>query len=319
LRINTGLVFWGVALITAGAVALAIQAGAIDGAAARELWRFWPVALIVIGVSVIAARTPLALLTTALAGLVVGGLGGTLVSGFPEGISFGCEGEPAESVSQEGSFGSTGEVVLDLDCGTLDVAMAPGAGWTLDARHAPDAAPGVEAGNGSLHVESEGAAVFGFTEARQSWEVGLPTEPTLDLEVEANAATSALALEEGTFSRLAIDANAGEVTLGLAGASVDELQIDANAGSLSVSVDEGTALAGAVSMNAGSLELCAAEGVNLAITIADANVTFSHNLEDSGLTLDGDTWRSGAGAAAVSLDIEGNAASFTLNPEEGCS
>ena len=29
MRINTGLIFWGVALITAGVVALAIQAGAL--------------------------------------------------------------------------------------------------------------------------------------------------------------------------------------------------------------------------------------------------------------------------------------------------
>ena len=48
MRINRGLVFWGVALITAGAVALAIQSGVIAGESARDLWRFWPVVLIVI-------------------------------------------------------------------------------------------------------------------------------------------------------------------------------------------------------------------------------------------------------------------------------
>src|SRR5687768_8513016 len=78
VNINRGLVFWGVALITAGVVALAIQSGAIDGENARQLWRLWPVALIAIGVAVIAARTPFALAATLAAGMIVGGMAGTL-------------------------------------------------------------------------------------------------------------------------------------------------------------------------------------------------------------------------------------------------
>ena len=318
MRVNSGLIFWGVALITAGAVALAIQAGAVDGAQARELWRFWPVALIVIGLAVIAARTPLALVATIAAGLVVGGLGGTLVSGFPEGISLGCEGDPEETLTEEGTFPGSAEVALDLDCGRVDVSTAAGSGWMLEARHASDAAPDVEVEDGALRVESEGAAVFGFAEARQAWNLTLPTEPTIEMEIDANAATSTLDLADATFSRLAIDANAGELTMALAGASVSQLEVDANAGSMTIELDDGTELSGTISMNAGSLELCAPEGVGLAITIADANVTFSHNLDELGLTSDGDTWRSGDDPT-VTLDVEGNAASFTLNPEGGCA
>ncbi len=325
MRVNTGLIFWGVAFITAGVVALAIQAGAVDGAAARELWRFWPVALILIGLSVIAARTPFSVVATALAALAVGGLGGTLVSGFPDGFSFGCDGDPEETLSEEGEFGGTAEVVLDLDCGRLNVTTAPGSRWTLQARHAADAAPEVEVEDGSLHVESEGAAVFGFTEARQAWELTLPTDPTIEMEIDANAATSTLDLADATFSRLAIDANAGEVTMALAGASVSQLEVDANAGSISIQIDDGTELSGSVSMNAGSLALCLRSasaqpgGVGLAITLTDTNVTFSHNLDEAGLTQDGDTWRAGEGDAAITLEVSGNAASLTLNPEDGCS
>jgi hypothetical protein len=49
MQVNRGLVFWGVALVTAGTVALLIQSGTIADESARELWRFWPVALIVSG------------------------------------------------------------------------------------------------------------------------------------------------------------------------------------------------------------------------------------------------------------------------------
>jgi len=320
VQINRGLVFWGVALITAGAVALAIQAGVIDGEDARELWRFWPVVLIVIGLAVIAARTPLALVATLAAGVVVGGLGGTLVSGWPDGLSLGCGGEPEEIVSDSGSFDGSASVVLDFNCGDLEVTTADGTDWEVDARHAGGASPRIDADGGSLHVAAEDAGgVFGFSERRQAWDVSLPAGVDLSLEVDANAASSGLDLEDGRFTQLTIDANAGEVNLRLPGAEVDDFVLDANAGSVSIDTDDATTLTGSVEINAGSLELCVPDGAGVAITIEDDNITFSHTLDERGLTRSGDTWRSGDGGTAVDLSIDGNAASFTLNPEDGCS
>jgi hypothetical protein len=92
-----------------------------------------------------------------------------------------------------------------------------------------------------------------------------------------------------------------------------------NAGSVDLTADADTALSGSIDMNAGSLDLCIPDGVAFAITIEEGNITFSHNLDESGLARSGDTWRSGTGDAAITLDVEGNAASFNLNPEGGCS
>ena len=55
---------------------------------------------------------------------------------------------------------------------------------------------------------------------------------------------------------------------------------------------------------------------------SDANISFSHNLDESGLQRAGDTWSTPGYAGAdeqVHIDLDGNAASFTLNPEGGCS
>jgi hypothetical protein len=319
VHINRGLVFWGVALITAGAVALAIQAGVIDGATARQLWRYWPVVLIVIGLAIIAARTPFAIVATLIAGLALGGLAGTLVAGFPEGLDVGCGGETTHSTGDSGSFSRTATVELDLNCGDLAVATASGSGWDVDARYAGDAQPQISSDDGSLHVQVDDGQIFGFTDSRQDWRVTLPTDVDLSLSVDANAASSDLALDDASLTELSVDANAGSAVIGLEGASVDEMTIDANAGSVSMTGDDRTSLSGSVSMNAGSFELCIPEGVDVAITVADENITFSHNLEDSGLTRQGDTWRSGTEGAAISLDVSGNAASFTLNPDGGCS
>lgn len=318
MQINRGLVFWGVALITAGAVALGIQSGAIDGDGARELWRFWPVVLIVIGLAVIAARTPLAMVATLAAGLVVGGMAGTLVSGWPDGMSIGCGGEPTERLSESGTFAEVASVELDFNCGDLGISTASGTDWTVDARHASGSEPQIESSDSSLRVTAEGGGpVFG--DSRQAWDVVLPTNVELDLSLDANAASSDLALDGASLTRLHIDANAGEIRIALPGASVEDFSLDANAGSISIATDASTTLTGSVEMNAGSLELCVPDFVAVAITIEDDNITFGHNLDESGLTRAGNTWHSGDGAAAVTLVVNGNAASFSLNPDGGCS
>jgi len=320
VHVNRGLVFWGVALITAGAVALALQAGWIDGAVLRDLWRFWPIALILIGLAIIAARTPFALVATVVAAIVLGGFAGSLFAGFPNGFEVGCGGTPGSTATESGSFsGDSGDVALDLNCGELRVTTASGADWDVDARYAGDATPDIISDGGSLRVSAEEVSVFGFTDARQEWDVVLPTDVDLNLAVSGNAAESDLALDDGSLGQLNVDANAGSVAIELPGASVDDLSVDANAGSISLTADGDTTVTGSVSMNAGSFDLCVPEGTDVAITISEENITFSHNLDESGLSRDGDTWSSGSGDAAITLDVSGNAASFTFNPDGGCS
>lgn len=318
MHVNRGLVFWGVALITAGGVALAIQSGAIDDATAREAWRFWPVVLIVIGLAVLAARTPFALAVTVAAGLAVGGMAGSFAAGWPDGISVGCGGEPDSATNAEGDLDSGASVKLDFNCGELAVGLQDGNAWTLDARHASGEEPTVEADADSLSIRAPRGGV-GFANARQEWGLTLPGAEGLDLEIDANAASSTLDLADGSLGRLSLDANAGDVKLWLDGATLDRADVSANAGSLSVTVDSDTTLDASFGMNAGSLELCAADGTNIEITVSDTNITFSHNLDDSGLSRSGDTWRSGNGTPDVRISVEGNAASFTYNPDGGCA
>lgn len=321
MHVNRGLVFWGVALVTAGAVALAIQSDLVAADAARDAWRLWPIVLIVIGLAIVSARTPVALVATLAAGIVSGGLAGTLVAGWPDGLSIGCGGETDEQITADGSFaGSAAEVVLDFNCGELEVATSGGSDWMVGARHASGAEPTITSDDGALHVRAkDGPGFVGFADGRQAWEVTLPTSVEMALEIEANAASSRLSLDRADLSELSLDANAGDLELGLGGATVGELRINANAGSIRLTVDGDSAVTGSVEMNAGSLELCADPDVAIAITIDDDNVTFSHDLDASGLSRQGDTWGTGDGAADVTLEVEGNAASFTHNPDGGCS
>lgn len=318
MNVNRGLVFWGVAFITGGLTALAIQSGIISAELAQQAWRYWPVVLIVIGIAIIAARTTFALLATLLAAVVVGGFAGSFVGGFPDGFDFGCGGETTNERNAEGAFGASATVELELNCGDLAVAMRDGSTWSVDARYAGDSEPTISSGDDSLRVASEGAT-FPFGNSRQDWSVTLPRGAALNLDVETNAGAGTLDLSGADFSSLDAEMNAGSLEIDLSGASVTELAVGANAGSISITADAAATITGSMEVNAGSIELCVPADAAIAITIGTDNITFGHNLDDGDLVRNGETWSSGTGPATISLAVEGNAASFTLNPEDGCS
>lgn len=319
MRINRGLLFWGLALITAGVTALAIQQGYIDRDLVTGAWRLWPLILIVIGLSIILARTPFAAVGTILAALLLGFGAGALVSVGP---SVSCGGDlPTDLRAQDGSFsGSSATITLDFNCGRLDVATTDGSDWEARTGATGDRDSQLSSTASSLTIRSpEGG--WSWDQGRQRWEVDLGTDVTYDLDVNANAADANLDLTGGSFSNLSINPNAIGLKVVLDAASVDDFGLSMNAGSAKFQTDAETDLRGSIDMNAGSVEFCTAPGAAARFTV-EANITFSHNLDDSGFNRSGDTWTSDGFDGAdrfVDITLHGNAASFTLNPQGGCS
>ena len=90
-----------------------------------------------------------------------------------------------------------------------------------------------------------------------------------------------------------------------------------NAGRARVSLGAGSTQ-GLLAANAGAIDLCVPGNAALVLRVPD-QLTFAHNLERRGLTRDGDTWRrAGTGGDTIDLSINGNAASFALDPDGGC-
>lgn len=316
MTVNRRLVFWGLALVSGGVVALAAQLGYVDRNALAGAWRLWPLVLVAIGLSIILARTGLALVGTIAAALVIGFAGGAFIAVGPGNVACGGS-EPAPLTNARGTFNAPAEVNLQFDCGTLNVGMTDGNAWTV-ASGSGDAQPRIEPDASSLTVSSQPNQWWGA--GRQHWIVTLPTAKSHGLQVEANAADTSLNLSGGRFGRLAIHPNAGSLRLDLGGARVDQLDFALNAGSASIIVGPGSRLAGSLHVNAGSIELCTDGDVFLGLTVKE-NITFSTNLDSSGLSRVGDTWTNSSriGPQDVELTIEGNAGSFTLNPEGGCA
>jgi hypothetical protein len=321
MDVNRGLLFWGLALVTAGIVALAVQQGYLDRGALADAWRLWPLILIALGASIIVARTPFAILGTVLAALVIGVAGGALLTVGPGVVSCGGDEPPATDLaSHDGSFPTgAAEVDLDFSCGSLTLGMADGTEWSASVGRTRGEPAEVESDDESLLIHNPGGSLFDA--GRQRWDVTLGSEPVYDLDISVNGGAAAVDLGGGTFTLIDLNPNGGSVTVDLSETAVDDFELDLNAGSTSVTVDDTTDLAGSFSVNAGSIELCTSPDVALRVTF-DANLAFTHNLEGSGLNPTGETWSSDGFELAehkIDLQLEGNAGTFTLNPAGGCA
>jgi hypothetical protein len=316
MHINRGLLFWGVALITAGVVALGASQGLIDTGILAEAWRLWPLILIAIGLSIALSRTSFAWLGSIAAALVVGAAGGVLIAVGP-GVA-GCSGEAGNPKTSSGAFaGPTATVELELTCGSLDVGMTDGSGWRADTRVEGSRQPALDSDAGRLSIRS-GERGLPFDNDRQDWTVQLGHDLAYDFTATVNAADSTIGASAGRFDRMQLTANAGSTQLDVSGASVPDFEAQLNAGSLVVEADQDTDLSGRIGANAGSVDLCAPAAVGLQITVQNS-VAFSHNLDDSGLVQSGDTFTSNNFADAahtIVLTVQGNAASFNLNPDD---
>ena len=320
MRINRGLLFWGVALITAGSVALAASQGWFDVSILGGAWRLWPLVLIAIGVSIVLARTSFAWLGTLAAGLIVGLAGGALIAGGP---TFGnCNGTAGTPQASTGTFaGQQVSVDLQLNCGTLALSIADGSGWRADTAVEGSVLPSLSNSPSSLQIHSGDHGGL-FDRERQAWTLQLGREVAYDFSATLNAADSTIDGGGGSFESMHLTTNAGTTNLELAGAQVADMQLQLNAGTANISLDSTSDLAGQLHANAGSINLCAAGDVALQISVT-SSVAFSNNLEDSGLQQQGaDTWVTANFAQAAHktvLQVQGNAATFTLDPEEGCA
>jgi hypothetical protein len=322
MHINRGLLFWGVALITAGVVALAASQHWFDTSILAGAWRLWPLVLIAIGLSIVLSRTPFAWLGALGAGVVVGIAGGALISsGAP---AFGsCNGTTGAPEVSTGTFtGSQAEVDLVLNCGTLNASMADGSGWRAEtAVENGGNQPSRSGGPSSLEIRSADR-VFPFDQKQQRWTIQLGRDVTYDFSATLNAGDSRIDGSDGSFGGLNLQTNAGSVDVLLGGAKVSDLGLQLNAGSANIVADAESDLAGSLQANAGSINLCVPDDAGLQITVK-SSVAFSHNLAQRGLDEQGDdVWVSAgflSAAHKIVLAVEGNAASFNLNPEEGCA
>jgi LiaF transmembrane domain len=316
---------WGVFLIVLGAIPLAVTLGWISSSALSDAWRFWPFLLIGAGVGLILARTAFA----ALGGVIVAATFGLMLGGLlAGGMSFtipacGSSGDLQQVADRSGTFGTTATVALDLDCGKLQVNAVDGSGWQVTASATSDRpAPQIVSTADRLSVrpaETSDAFFSFFKGGAQAWQVDLPRATSIVLGATINAGEATIAPGGGTLTSVGLTLNAGSTLLDVETVRVGRLSATLNAGSLQI-VLPASGTIGSITANAGSVKLCAPAGVGLSLTMSGGFAS-SNDFSEAGLVQQGETWVSpdyASATATVDLHLTGNAASFSLNPREGC-
>jgi hypothetical protein len=311
------LLFWGLFLIPLGGVPLLVRAGVLDANLVADAWRLWPLLLVALGLTLILGRTRAGVLGTIVAALALGSVaGGALASSTPWIGNVGGCGATASATDQHtersGTFAGPATVGLEMDCGTLDVSMRPGNDWHLLADHRGDP-PRIDQTVDTLDVRSPN----GFGNRRQEWQIELSSDQTKILRLTANAGSGTLKLAGATLDTLKADLNAGDLRFDATDARISQADLSVNAGRMRIRT--GTDFHGSLSANAGQIEVCAPPDASLRIRVQE-QLTFAHNLDDRGLSRSNDVWtRSGTSTGGlVDIDVQGNAANLTLDPDGGC-
>jgi hypothetical protein len=316
MRIRRGPLFWALLLIPLGAIPLLARAGFIDTAAFVDAWRLWPLILVGVGLAIVLGNRRAGLAATVTLALVLGLVGGgVLASGVPWVGNLGScvsTSAPTDRLTKAGALEAAASVDLELDCGQLSVTTATGSAWSLSADYLGTEPIVTATGSGLRIATPDQTATH-----RQNWSLELPAAPLRDLSIRANAAAVTLDLEGAALEHLRADVNAGDLRIDAGDARINRLDIAMNAGRARITIADG-ATVGSLAANAGAIELCVPTGAGLVLRVTD-QLTFGHNLEGRGLVRDGDTWtRTAAGGESIDLTINGNAASFTLDPDGGC-
>jgi hypothetical protein len=314
MRIRRGLLFAGLFFIPVGVMTLLVRAGTISAASLADVWRFWPLVLIGIGIALLLGRSRAASVGIAIAALVLGILVGSAIASNGDWIATfsqcGSTTADSERIDRNGAFTASATIDLKLRCGTATLTTGPGDAWGLQARY-DGAPPTVDEAPDRLQVQvPDGSGV-----RRNDWTITAPTGRFTVLRVASNAATGSFTLAGATLQGVTVQANAGDILVDGADATIGDIDVDINAGRARVTLAGTTE--GRLQVNAGAIDLCVPSDANLTFDVAD-QLTFVTNLADRGLQQNGTTWtRSGSGGS-VTLRIDGNAASFTLDPDGGC-
>ena len=321
MHLNRGLFSWGVFLIVAGFIPLALRAGWLSASQIAGWWNLWPLVLIGIGVGLVLTRTQFEVIGSVLVagtfGLMLGAVLAIGIAGFPGGVC-GNEVGQTEYEAQSGSFDGPADVDIEFNCGELEVTGAESTTWTFAGSGDSEIAPDIEADGSSLQILGAERSFVPFSKGER-WNVTLPEGAPLGIRVQLNAGDATVQPGAAELSDVDIQVNFGAIVAALGDVTaLDSLEVQTNAGSAAVTLPNDS-VTGRLQVNAGSLEVC---------TPADAGVRIqtggglgSNNFSDAGLVQDGDTWESpGYGEAAVQIDLEAeaNLGNIALNPEDGC-
>lgn len=327
MSVDRRLVNLGIFLLILGAIPLAVGQGWLARDTVSHALDLWPLILIGAGIGLILRRTPLHFAGGLLVAATFGVMLGALLSGGLNLGSLDCgNGSTAAGpavLQANGAFsGTSTSVVLHANCASLSVAPAPGTSWGVRVTGSASARPMLDQAGDRLEVRSPDRSAASLFQSGWDtrWDVTLGTAVPYALDVSLDAGDATIDLAGARVDTLTAQGNAvGTSRLLLHDATVGRMDLQVNAGDLRIALPAGSDLTGQIQANAASIKLCADPGTGL--RLRNTSVITGDNFAAAGLVQSGTTWESpaiGSAAHVIDLALEGAAASFTLNPPEGC-
>ena len=240
---KSGTIFWGTFFLVLGAVLLLENAGIVS-VTWWEIWRFWPLALVIWGITLLVGGTVARAVAAAVAAVV-------LALALASFINFTREpwGPLVEREVEEDTFtvpmvagGRTARLSLDAGAGTYELddttsdlfaARTRTSLGQYEVRH--ESADGEE--RIDMRLKGEGRGRFGFGRAENRVGIRLNPLPEWDLEVDAGA--SRVALDLRPFVVRTLDLNTGatsaNITLGQRSAETS-VRVNSGASTLRIEV-----------------------------------------------------------------------------------
>ena len=235
-RRRHGIPTGAIILVIVGVVLLLQTTGVVSW----DLWRFWPVLIIAIGINIFLGRRMWWLGTLVVALLLTGAVAGSII--------LTTDDEPVVTILSESLDGlSSVDVSLTFGAGDLTVrSLRAGSPNLVEGRFET---PG-RATQATL-TRSGDTGVLGITMEARSWsrwfsnaywDISLSQSPSLSIDLDGGAASMDLDLRDLLVANLDIDVGAASVDVTLpASAGEVRVGIDAGAASIKVIVPEGVA------------------------------------------------------------------------------
>jgi hypothetical protein len=319
MRVNRRLLYWGVVLLAIGGVLVVAELTAVDSSTLADIVRLWPLAIVAIGISLIARRTRFALPALLTAALIPGLVLGAAFAVAPRFADYcGTRGGTTSVATQHGTFDGPATVSIRGGCGLLRVSTAAGSGWTFDAATTSTRAPSVEATSGSLKVDAAGRGMGFLDTGHDAWDVTLPQAELSDVTLVVTTGDGRADLSGAQIGDLAVTANAGRLAVDASRtASLRDLSGVVNVGAMTLSLPATSDIDGSLKVSAGKLDLCTAPGLGVRVTAQDTGGTVSVG----GLDQAGGVWQSPDYETAThkaNLDVRVTFGAVDINPIGGC-
>jgi len=319
MRVNRRFLYTGVFLTGVGGILVAADLGIIDTATLTDALRLWPLAIVAIGLSLVARRTRFSLPGGVLAAAVPGVVLGGALAVAPRFVGdCGARGEPPAAVTQQGTFDGPATVTIEGGCGSINVRTTPGNAWQLSSVNTARRVPSIHSSAQSLSIDTIGEDGLNLLSAgRGTLDVTLPDGDIAGLSLTVTASHTRVDLAGARVADLDLTANASEVVVDASAGSITSLSGDVNVGMLSIHLPAGSDLTGRLSVGGGDLQICTPPGIALSVTTRSG----PKEVTVDGLRQTESRWQSPDYASAAhhaDLTISAEFGAIEINPIGGC-